>query len=125
MSARMDVLPSVGFEERSLDRSRLRLADRPATLAREVTGVGLGLNLQDAVHRGDQLDELVDCPITLLRTQLGVVAQPFQLVEDGVLAFFPPVIEEHVFEQLGQLGIGIDALSIMKRYEQLDIERYG
>src|SRR5262249_53582620 len=80
---------------------------------------------QDAVYRGDQFDEFVDRPVALLRAQLGVVPQPFQLVEDGVLAFFPPVIKKHVLEQVGELGIGIDALSIMELCEQLDIKRQG
>ena len=87
LGAGMDVLPSVGLQKRGLDRARLGLADRPATFGCEVAGVGLGLSLQDTVQRGDQLDQLIDGPVALLRTQLGVVAQPLQLVEDGVLAF--------------------------------------
>src|SRR5215469_7035271 len=66
LGAGMDVLPPVGFQERGLDRSRLRLAYRPAARSREVAGVGFGLRLQDAVHRRDQLDELVHRPVALL-----------------------------------------------------------
>src|SRR5262249_33106469 len=113
LGARMDVLPPVGLQERSLDRSRLGLVDLPAALCREVARVGLGLALQDSVDRGDQLDELVDRLVALLRSQPRVMAHPLQLVEDGVLAFLFPVIEEHVLEQLGESGVRIDALSIM------------
>ena len=40
-----------------------------------------------------------------------------------MLAFLLPVIEEHVLEQLGELGVGIDALAIVELGEQLDIQR--
>src|SRR5262249_43760080 len=53
LGARVDVLPAISLEECRLDRLRLRLADRAAALRREVTRVGFGLGLQNAVHRGD------------------------------------------------------------------------
>ena len=121
--ARVDVLPAVGLEECGLDRPRLGLVDRAAARRREVARVGLGLRLQDAVHRGDQLDELVDRPVALLRRQSGVVAHPLELVEDRVLAFLLPVVEEHVLEQLGELGVGLDALAVVELGEQLDVQR--
>src|SRR4029077_4123601 len=57
LGTRVDVLPAVSLEECGLDRPRLGLIDSAAALRREVTCVGFGLGLQDAVHRGDQLDE--------------------------------------------------------------------
>ena len=121
--ARVDVLPAVSLEECGRDRARLGLADRAAALRREIICVGFGLGLQDPVDRGDQFDELVDRLVALLRRQPGVVAHPFELVEDRVLAFLLPVIEEHVLEQFGELGVGINALAIVKLGEQLDIQR--
>jgi len=53
----------------------------------------------------------------------GVVAHPFEFVEDRVLAFLFPVEQEHAPEQLGELGIGVDALAIVELGEQLDIQR--
>ena len=61
--------------------------------------------------------------IALLCRYPGVVAHPLEFVEDRVLALLLPVIEEHVLEQLGELGIGIDALAIVELGEQLDIQR--
>ena len=78
--------------------------------------------MQDAVHRGDQLDELVDRMVAFLCRQPGVVAHQLEFVEDRVLAFLPPMVEEHVLEQFGELGIGINALAIVKLSEQLDIQ---
>src|SRR6476660_6067659 len=63
LGARVDVLPAVSLEECGLDRARLGVADRAAALRREIICVGFGLRLQDPVHRGDQLDELVDRPV--------------------------------------------------------------
>ena len=40
-----------------------------------------------------------------------------------MLALLLPVIEEHVLEQFGEFGVGIDALAIVQLREQLDIER--
>ena len=65
-------MPAVGLEERGLDGARLGLVDRATAGRREVGRVGLGLRLQDAVDRGDQLDELVDRPVALLGRQLGI-----------------------------------------------------
>ena len=50
------------------------------------------------------------------------MAHPFELVEDRVLAFLLPVIKEHILEELGELGVGIDALAIVELSEQLDIQ---
>ena len=102
---------------------RLGLADRAAARRREVPGVGLGLRLQDAVHRSHQLDELVDGPVALRRRHFAVVAHQLELVENRVLALLFPVKEEHVLEQLGELGIVSDALEIVRLREQLDIQR--
>src|SRR5436305_5171440 len=119
----MDVLPAIGPEKCGLDCARLRLVDRAAARCREVASVGFGLGLQDAVHRGDQLNELVDSGIALLRRYSGVVANPLEFVQDRVLTFLFPVKKEHVLEQLGELGIGVDALTIVELGEQLDIQR--
>ena len=53
----------------------------------------------------------------------GVVAHPLEFVEDRVLAFLLPVIEEHVLEQFGEFGVGFDALAIVELSEQLDVQR--
>jgi hypothetical protein len=66
LGARVDVLPAVGLEKCGLDRACLGLADRTAARRREITCIGLGLSLQDAVHRGDQLNEVVDRQVALL-----------------------------------------------------------
>jgi hypothetical protein len=50
----------------------------------------------------------------LLHRQFGVVARPLELVEYGVLALLLPVIEEYVLEQLGELGVWLNALTIVK-----------
>ena len=121
--ARMDVLPAVSIEERGLDRPHLGITNRTAASRDEVAGVGLGLRLEDAIHRADQLNEFVDRAVALLHREFGVVAHPLELVKDGVLAFLPPVIEEHVLEQLRELGVGIDALAVMELGEQFDVER--
>ena len=110
LGAGVDVLPAIGLEKGGLDGPRLRRVDGAAAGFREVTRVGLGLRLQDAVHRGDQLDEFVDRAVALLRRDRGVVTHPFELVEDRVLAFFLPVEEEDVLEQLRQFRVRIDAL---------------
>src|SRR5437868_1023931 len=123
LGARVDVLPAVSLEECDLDCPRLGLVDRAAALGREVTCVGFGLGLQDAVDSGRQFDELVDRPVAFLRCQPGVVAHPLEFVEDRVLQFVLPVIEEHVLEQFGELGVGINAPAIVELSEQLDIQR--
>jgi hypothetical protein len=60
--------------------------------------------------------------VALFRRQSGVVAHQLKFVEDGVLAFLLPVIEEYVLEQLGELSVGFNALTIVERGEQLDIQ---
>ena len=93
-------MPAVSLEKPGLDRPSLDLVDRPATFRREVSCVGFGLRLEDAIDRGDQFDELIDRQVALSDGQLSIVANPFEFVEDSVLAFLPPVIEEDVFKQL-------------------------
>src|SRR5215469_8869746 len=51
------------------------------------------------------------------------MAHPLELVENRVLAFLSPVKKEHVFKQLGEFGIGVDAFTIVELGEQLDIKR--
>jgi hypothetical protein len=41
------------------------------------------------------------------------MAHPLEFVEDCVLAFLLPVIEEYVLEQFGEFGVGINALAIV------------
>ena len=118
-----EYLPAVRLQERGFDLPRLGLGDRPPARGREVASVGCGLRLQDAVHRGDQVDELVDRPFACLRRDLGVDAHPFELVEDGVLALLFPVVEEHVLEELRELGVRSDTLGVVELREQLDIQR--
>ena len=109
--ARVDVLPPVRPEKGGFDVPGLDFVDRAAARRHEVSGVGCGLGSQDAVHRGDQLDELVDRPVACLRREFSIDAYQFELVEDRVLAFLLPVEEEHVLEQLRELGVGSDALA--------------
>ena len=40
-----------------------------------------------------------------------------------MLALLLPVVEKHVLEQLGELGVGLDALPVVELGEQLDIQR--
>src|SRR5260221_868242 len=110
------MLPSVSPEERGLDCLRLGRVDRTAAFRCEVAGVGFDLKLQDAIHRGDQFHEVIDAPVALLRGQPGIVTYPLELVDDRVLAFLLPVLEEHVLEQLGEIGVGIDAPAIVFRH---------
>ena len=51
------------------------------------------------------------------------MAHPLQFIEDRVLAFLLPVEEEHVLEQVGEFGVGIDAPAIVELREQLDVQR--
>src|SRR5262245_6290401 len=67
LSARVDVLPPVGLEERGFDGPRLALIDCAAAPCREVAGVGLGLPLQDAVHGSYERNEIVDRLVACLR----------------------------------------------------------
>ena len=85
--------------------SQLRRHPPCGRLPREIARIRFGLRLQNAVDGGDQFDELVDRPVALLRRQFSVIADPLQLVEDRVLALFPPVKQEHVLEQLRKAGI--------------------
>src|SRR5436190_1457344 len=121
--ARMDVLPAVGFEESGLDRGCFRLADAAAAGRPEIARVRDRLRLQNAVDRGNQLDELIDRLVAFGARHTGVVTHPFDLVDDRVLALLLPMVEEDVLEQLGELIVGIDALAIVELREQLDIQR--
>jgi len=80
--ARVDVLPPLSLAKCRLDRLRFGFIDRAAAFRCEVACVGFGLGLKNAVDRGEELDELVDCPVAFLGAQLGVVAHPFKLLED-------------------------------------------
>ena len=94
LGARMDVLPAVGPEEGGLDCLHLGRVDRTAASPREVAGVGFGLNLQDAIHRGDQFDEVIDAPVALLRGQPGIVTYPLELVDDRLFVVSDARLEE-------------------------------
>src|SRR5580698_4979751 len=96
--ARVDVLPPVSLEEIRFDRLAFRRVDCTAAVRLEVSCVGCGLPLQDAVDQGHQLDEFVNSVVAIAVRDGGVVTDPFKLVEDGVLALLLPVIEEHALE---------------------------
>src|SRR5262249_46715463 len=101
----------------------LGFTDRAAAVGCEVARVRYGLALQNAVDCGDQGNEVVDRLIALPCCQPCIVAQQLELVEDRVLAFLLPVIEEPSLEQAGECGIRLDALAIVQLSEELDIER--
>jgi hypothetical protein len=67
-------------------------------------------------------DEVVDGTVAFVCGQSFVVAHQLELIEDGVLTFPLPVIEEDVLEQLGELGVGLDTLAIVELGEQLDVQ---
>src|SRR5438067_12725612 len=99
--ARVDVLPAICSEERCLDRARLARAQHSAAIAPKVGRVRGGLFPQDRVDGRDQVDEVIDSLVALLRGQAVVRTQQLQLIEDRVLAFLLPMEEEYVLEQLG------------------------
>src|SRR5262245_46726053 len=114
LGARVNVLPSVGLEESGLDHPPLGIADGAAAFRRKVARVGFGLGLQNAIHRSHQLDEFVDSLVAFLRRELGVMTHPLELVQNCVLALLPPVIEEYVLEQLGELAVGLNAFAVVE-----------
>ena len=69
-------------------------------MSHEITRVGRALRLQDAVHCGDQLDELAHRPVAFLRSQGRIVLCQLDLIDERVRALLFPVIEEYVFEQV-------------------------
>jgi hypothetical protein len=50
------------------------------------------------------------------------VPKELELVEERMLAFLLPVIQEYILEQLGELGVGVDALAIVSLSEELNIQ---
>src|SRR4029079_1026446 len=86
LGAGVDVLPAIGLEKGALARLRLGRIDGAAARLHEVTRVGFGLRLQDAVYRGNQRDELVDRGIALLRRYSGVMPNPFEFVDARSIA---------------------------------------
>jgi hypothetical protein len=58
---------------------------------REVVRVRGALRLQDAVDRAHQRDQVVHGRVARVGRELGVLAHPFQLVQDRVLRFLFPV----------------------------------
>jgi hypothetical protein len=74
VGARENVLPAIRLEKRGIDRSCLRVADRATATCGEVSRVCLCLDLKDSVHCTDQLDELIDRPIVLIRRKAGARA---------------------------------------------------
>ena len=121
--ARVDVLPAIRLEERGLDRLGLGFVDRAAARRHEVSGVGLACACRMPSTAATSSMNSSTARSRCSAVMLGVVAHPFELVEDRVLAFFLPVIEEHVLEELRELGVGRDALAVMKLREQLDVQR--
>ena len=71
-SAGVDVLPAVGRKKGGLDRQHLVRLRRSTAIGGEIAGIGCGLRLQYSVHCGDQLDEIVDCPVAFFCRQRGV-----------------------------------------------------
>jgi hypothetical protein len=72
-SARVDVLPAVGRKKGGPDRQHLVRFDHSFAIGGEIARIGCGLRVQNSVHCGDQLDEIVDCPVALFRRQRGIV----------------------------------------------------
>src|SRR5438309_71560 len=68
------------------------------------------------------------CLALSMRANKSSRLMPLTMVGSAVFAwavmmdFLFPVMEEHVLEQLGEVGVWIDALAIVELTEQLDIE---
>jgi len=105
-SAGVDVLPAVGRKKGGLDRRHLVRLHCSTAIRGEIASIGCRLRLQNSVHCGDQLDEIVDCPVALFGRQRGIVPSELELVEERVLTLLFPVIEKYIPEQLRQLGVG-------------------
>ena len=105
-SAGVDVLPAVGRKKGGLDRLHLVRLHGSTAIGGEIARIGCGLRLQNSVDRGDQLDEIVDCPVAFFGRQRRVVPKEFEFVEERVLTLLFPVIEKYIPEQLRQLGVG-------------------
>ncbi len=112
LHARNDVLPAVGLEDRVADLLHLLPVERPAAHPQKVIHVGGRLHLQNAVHRGDQLDQVGDGLLALRFGEPGVLALPLQLVEDRVLGFLLPVEQEHVLVELGELAVRVVGMKV-------------
>src|SRR5215472_4873955 len=118
----VDVLPAIGSKEGGLDGSLLVCINCAPAISSKVARIGRSLRPEHSVNRGHQLNEVVDRSVALLAGEPGVVPQQLEFVEDRVLAFLFPVIEEYVLEQPRQFGIGVDALAIVKLSEQFDVQ---
>src|SRR5205085_6514718 len=70
--ARVDVLPAVRSEERCLDRACLAGSQHSAAMPPKIARVRGGLFSQDPVDGRDQVDEVVDTWVALLRGQAAV-----------------------------------------------------
>src|SRR5215831_3029301 len=118
----VDVLPAIGSKEGGLDGSLLVCINCAPAIGSKVARIGRSLRPEHSVNRGHQLNEVVDRSVALLAGEPGVVPQQLEFVEDRVLALLFPVIEEYVFEQPRQFGVGVDALAIVQLSEQLDVQ---
>ena len=91
---RVDVLQRYALRS---DPSIARLPFRPpgGRTSPRIPGSADACRFQDAVHRGNELDQLIDRTIARFGRELGVDPLQLELVEDCVLALFLPVIQEH------------------------------
>ncbi len=78
------------------------------------------MRLQQPVDRADQSDEVIDGPLALFRTQLEVLADPFQFVDVGVLGFLFPMEKKDVLEQGREVLFAVDAQHVVRLGEELD-----
>src|SRR5262249_19073346 len=120
LNAGNDVLPAIRLEEGTLDALDLAGAEAAAAGAEEILRVGGGNRLNDPVDGTDELDQIGDRKIARSVIEPGVFALPLELIEHGVLRFFPPMEEKDVLVEIRQVGVGLDALAVMRLREQLD-----
>src|SRR3546814_2268026 len=114
----MDVLPAIGLQERGPDGFGFLPADWSSAGAGEIGGVSGGLRLKDAVDGAHQRDEIIDALVAFGIGQTCMMPLQFQLIEDRVLAFLFPVIEENILEQRRKRVVRVDAPAIVQLREQ-------
>ena len=135
--ARKDVLPPIGFKHQLLDGFSLWVTETPPKHRHDMHGVLriLGsLDLQEPVDGTYELDEFVHGFIARAWIDRCVMPHPLELIEDGVLGFLLPVIEEYVLEEgrvvlyggraRGWFSQG-DATEIAQRSAMLTLVRTG
>src|SRR3954468_2296734 len=78
--------------------------------------------LQDAIDSNDKLDKLVNCVIASFHAHFSIATEQLQLIKNGVLGFFFPVVEEYVFKERRKTLVRLDALTVMQLREEFDVQ---